>query len=253
MNIVFIVALFYLVWTLVSKLFSHARTPQTAIQQLKTSTFTPPDQKEITEEIRQEDQEKRDIKKKSLKVSNTEIRTVEDIAVFLADIIEIFRKSGNKLSQDQVERIKKDLNKIRQKECLLKKGLEFIKSHVEHYKADHQKGIQEMIKRLNQTKDPKQKRLLQDELVYQKRMLEAFTFLGNESKLLEFTQNFNKLLYTAIQRLSVNPEESLYYLDQALKNLKGMRSIYSRQREIEKYLLGLNRHLVRDLNKERDR
>ncbi len=84
-------------------------------------------------------------------------------------------------------------------------------------------------------------------------MLEILDFMKKyEGKITYFTQSFNNLLTTAIQKLSGHyPNDAITYLDQAHKDLKGMKHIYEKIKDFEKYLIKFNKKTIKDLKKEK--
>ena len=123
------------------------------------------------------------------------------------------------------------------------------------YRSLHRKDIGELERRLTETPDAKKRKTIEEELTYQKRMIEALKFMEvYESKITDFTNNFNRLLYTAMQKLkTIQPNDAIAYLISGLKNLQNMHIIYEKQRDIERYLLTLNKKTIRDLKKEKAR
>ena len=95
--------------------------------------------------------------------------------------------------------------------------------------------------------------MIEDEIIYQKRMIEALDFMEKyEKRITDFTQSFNKFIYAAMQKLKGRyPSDALDYLVEAHKSLVGMKQIYQKQKEIEKYLLKLNKKTIKDLKKEK--
>ncbi len=90
--------------------------------------------------------------------------------------------------------------------------------------------------------------------MYQKKMLQALDFLNQyESKINDFTQTFNRLIFTAMQKLKGQySNDTLSYLHQAKKNLLEMKDIYiNKQRGLEQYLIKCNKKTIKDLKKEK--
>jgi hypothetical protein len=86
-------------------------------------------------------------------------------------------------------------------------------------------------------------------------MLDVLDFLEKfESKIKTFAQDFNNVLYTAMWKIkSQHQADALAYLDHARQSLAKMKHIYEKQKELEQYLLKLNKKTIKDLKKERDR
>ncbi len=95
----------------------------------------------------------------------------------------------------------------------------------------------------SKTKDKKKRKEIEEEILYQNRMLQILDFMGKyEKRIIDFTQAFNNLLTVAMQKLKGHyPNDALTCLEQAHKDLIGMRRIYEKQREFEKYLININK------------
>ena len=84
-------------------------------------------------------------------------------------------------------------------------------------------------------------------------------FQGELERLLEMSgcrqerASFNQLLSTAIQKLKGQyPVDALSYLKHASKSLQEVKHIFGKQKELEKYLLKLNKRIIGNLHKEKD-
>jgi len=131
--------------------------------------------------------------------------------------------------------------------------LEVIKRHEKAYKSIHKRDVGELEKRFSGAKNNDEKKVIEEEIVYQKKMVEALDFMEKyEKRITDFTQSFNKFIYAAMQKLKGRyASDSLDYLVEAYKNLTGMKHVYEKQKEIEKYLLKLNKKTIKDLKKEK--
>ncbi|VBB45023.1 membrane hypothetical protein [uncultured Desulfatiglans sp.] len=208
---------------------------------------------EVEREEKDEEKEAKSLKKRTMKITKAEIRTLEDIETYIERMIQLIKEKGNNIDQEEISELIHILRQIVQKEDILKKGLKIIKTHVEAYQALHQKDISELSKRLSETKDRKQYKILHEELAYQKQMIQALAFLENyESKITDFYKSFIKALSLAMQKLKEKyHEDCLAYLEKAREGLKEMKYVYETQKSIEKYLLRLNKKTIADLKKEK--
>ena len=145
-----------------------------------------------------------------------------------------------------------DLKLINRNEAVLAQAMKFIRFHIEVYNRHHKRDMNEIQQRLNQTKSAKQKKFLQEELHYQKIMLEVIAFMNKlESKEPDFIKSFNSLLFHAVNRIiNNNIGEGLSYLQTAKSNLSKMGSIYRKQKDLEKYLLKNDKKLIENLKQE---
>jgi len=73
-----------------------------------------------------------------------------------------------------------------------------------------------------------------------------------ENRIIEFTQNLNKTLSKAIEKLkTIHPHECLEYLEYAKKELSAMKHIFKKQKDLEKFVLKLSKKTIKDLKKEK--
>ena len=84
-------------------------------------------------------------------------------------------------------------------------------------------------------------------------MVNAFRFLEeNEKKIEDFSIIFNRLLLGSLNRLKgQNIGEAIRFLEQAQINLERMHHVYEKQKEIERYLIKLDKKSIHDLKKEK--
>jgi len=217
--------------------------------------LSPPDDKEIDQELNEDRKEMRFLKRKTMRITKKDIKTVDDIADYLKQMIQVIEKKGNEIDSEEIAEITHILRRIAKKENILKSGTKLIKEHLAVYEAKHKKDIAEMEKRLLETKDKKQKKNIEEEIDYQRKMLQALEFIEkNEHRIIEFSQSFNRLLASAVQKLkSHSPGDALSDIEQAYIGLKEIKHIFEKQKELEKYLRKTNRRTISDLKKEKGR
>jgi len=217
--------------------------------------FFPPneDVPEIEREEKEEKEERRLLKKKSMKLTKMEIHAVEEIEGYLEQMINVIKGKGSDIGQEEIAELSHALRQIGKKQGLLKQGLELIKRHEKAYNNIHKRDLSELEKRLSSAKNKDEKKVIEEEIVYQQKMVEALDFMDKyEKRITDFTESFNKLIYAAMQKLKGRyPAETLDYLVESHKSLKGMKNVYKKQKEIEKYLLRLNKKTINDLKKEK--
>ena len=250
--ILFVVSVF----KVLAAFFSHSRRSPLKIAKAmgKPDFFTPNEEDpEIEREEREEKKEVRLLKKRSMKLTKMEINTIEEIEEYLEQMIRVIKGKGNDIDQEEIAELFHALRQIAKKEGLLKHGLDLIKRHEKAYKNIHQRDVSELEKRFSGAKDKAEKKVIEEEIVYQKKMVEALEFMENyEKKIVDFTQSFNKLIYTGMQKLKGRyPSDAQDYLVEAHKSLTGMKQVYEKQKEIEKYLLKLNKKTIKDLKREK--
>jgi len=255
---ILLIIFFASIFKVISSFFRHSKQdPLMAAKSLEKSHFTSAKEAEADQEIQQEimedRQQNRQIKKKSIKITKVEIRKLEDIEKYLLEMRDLVKKKGNSITQKESEQLSKTLRKIYQNETVLKQGLLLIQNHVRAYKKIHRKDIPQLEKRFKDSKDRKKIKIIQEEIIYQKKMLQALDFMNKyESKINDFIQTFNRLIFTSMEKLkSQYPNDALSYLNTAQNNLVQMKHVYEKQKNLEKYLIRCNKKTIKDLKKER--
>jgi hypothetical protein len=259
LNFILIILFIASIIKVISSFFHHTRqSPLVAANALQETKFSTADEveneTEISKEIKDEKKEQKLLKRKTIKLTKTDIKTVKDIESCLEKMIKLIKEEGNSVDQNEIDQLIYYLRQIAKKEAVLKQGLILIQKHVRSYKRLHQKNIPELEKRLSQTKDKKKQKLIQEEIIYQKRMLQALDYLEKyEEKINSFTQSFNRIVYTAMQRVrSKYPNDALSYLERARHSVVHMKHIYEKQKDLEKYLITVDKKTISDLKNEKN-
>ena len=259
LNFILVILFIASIIKVISSFFHHTRqSPFVAANALQETKFSTADEAEneteISKEIKDEKKEQKLLKRKTIKLTKTDIKTVEDIESCLEKMIKLIKEKGNSVDQNEIDQLIYYLRQIAKKEAVLKQGLILIQKHVRAYKRLHQKNIPELEKRLSETREGKKKKLLEEEIFYQKRMLQALDYLQKyEPKINEFTQSFNRIVYTAMQRVrSKYPNDALSYLEHARHSVIQMKHIYEKQKDLEKYLIAVDKKTISDLKNEKN-
>ena len=244
------------VFKVLAAFFRHSRkSPLEISKTMPKPKFFPPNEEapEIEREEREEKREIKLLKKRSMKFTKMEINTVEEIENYLEQMIGVIKGKGSDIDQQEIAEIVHALRQIGKKQSVLKQGLELIKRHEKAYKNIHKRDVAELEKRFSGAKNKEENEVIEEEIVYQKKMVEALEFMEKyEKRITDFTQSFNKFIYAGMQKLkSRYASDALDYLVEAHKNLTGMKHVYEKQKEIEKYLLKLNKKTIKDLKKEK--
>lgn len=244
------------VFKVLAAFFRHSRQSTVRIPKgMPKPDFLPPNEEEpeIEREEREEKKEVRLLKNRSMKLTKMEIKTVEEIEDYLEQMIGVIKGKGSDIGQEEIAGLVHALRQIGKKQGLLKQGLELIKRHEKAYKNIHKRDVAELEKRFSNAKDKDKKRVIEEEIIYQRKMVEALEFIEKyEQRITDFTQSFNKFIYAAMQKLKGRyASDALEYLVEAHKSLTGMKQVYQKQKEIEKYLLNLNKKTIKDLKKEK--
>ena len=260
-NLVFIGAFAYLLIKLIiamigkkpsfdkaHELMSSLRKPE-----INDSKSESKNESEIDQDIKDDKKEQKLIKHKTRKLTKEEIKTVDDIEDAVEGMVKLVNERGNDVNKDEIDELKRALRQIAQKEEILKRGLNLITDHIKAFKTLHRKDSKELQERLSKTNERKKKRTIEEEIHYQERMLQALDFMDRYGpKIEQFARNLNRLIFEAMQKVNQgNPKDAESYLNHARTELAGIRHIYQKQKELENYLLKINKKTIRDLKKER--
>ena len=253
MVFLFFFSLFYIIKHFILKLKPDLIETAKEIQRMP---IPPKDEPEINHEIKDDKKEGKLLKTKTLRLTKLEIRTIDDIENSLHHLIKLIKEKDKDITQEETHEISRILKHISDKENILLRSMPIIKRQAEIFKSKHRKDIHELEKRYHEAKDnPKQQKLIHEELTYQKRMIEVLDFIETyENKIVEFTQHLNQTLSKAMLKLrSIYPHECLEYLNYAHKEISNMKHIFKKQKELEKYVISLNKKTMKNLKKEKKR
>ena len=251
MTVLFAISLF----RLITAFFRHSKPNLLKIgKTLEKSTISVNDEPEINKEIKEDKKEKKLLKGKTLKLTKMEIRSVDDMENSLNHLIKLIKANDKNITKDETYKISQLLRQISQKENILVGSMPILKKHTEIYKKHHRKDIAELDKRLREAiNNPPQQNMIRQEIHHQKQMLETIDFIQTyENRILKFTQQLNKTISKAIEKLkTIHPHECLEYLEYAKKELSAMKHILKKQKELEKYIVSLTKKSVKNLKKEK--
>ena len=254
-NTILLILFIASVFKIIFAFFRHSKKlPFDTAKDLQRTHFSTADDAEIDREINENKKEGKMLKKRTIRFTKLEVKTIDNIEECLEKLVRIIKEKGSSLTQDDVSELSHVLRKIGKNVTILKNGMNFIKEHLNSYETHHRKDISELEKRLSGTKDKKKAKAIENEIIYQKKMLQALDFMDKyESKIIQFAGSFSKLIFKAMQKVKSNyPNDALYYLEQAYKDLLEMRHVYEKQRKLENYLLKLNKKTISELKKEKD-
>jgi len=251
MAVLFAISLF----RLITAFFRHSKPNLLKIgKTLEKNAILSKDEPEINKEIEDDKKEKKLLKGKTLKLTKMEIRSVDDMENSLNHLIKLIKANDKNITKDETFQISQLLRQISQKENILLGSMPILKKHTEIYKKHHRKDIAELDKRLREAiNNPSQQNMIRQEIHHQKQMLETIDFIETyEKRIFEFTQQLNKTISKAIEKLkTVHPHECLEYLEFAKKELTSMKQIFNKEKQLENYIVSLSKKSVKNLEKEK--
>jgi len=179
--ILFIVSVF----KIIAAFFLHSKkSPLGTAKDFQKTHVSSPDDAETDREQEEEEKETKLLKRKTMKLTKLEINTIDDIEGYLQQMIHSIKEKGIAIEQEEIAELTHTLRQIAQKENILKKGMMLITRHIHSYQALHRRDIPELEKRLAETTDKKARQTIEEEIYYQKRMLDALDFMQKyESKI----------------------------------------------------------------------
>lgn len=219
----------------------------------KKTIGTNPIKPEIMHEIDQEESEKKLIKKNALKLTQIEMRTIDDIAKAISEIHQIIQTHQNNLPNDERQRISKILKEIYKREHILIKGLSKLKKTIKRIGNVDIKQLGEKKNRLSkangQTKDILKKEIEDDE---EKIKLEK-TVLQLEDNFLDKIKIFNHAVGSAVDTLKSTryPLDAVPHISKSEATLKEIFSMLRGAEKLEQKLLDITRSEEKLLKKEK--
>lgn len=251
-NLIFIILFFYMIGKPLLGVLGN-RNPLKAARKIEKTNFTSDQDVEIEKDETEDKVEIKDLKKKTIPGTKREIKSISEIEKCLKDIVHVIEEKGSNLTEEDKKQISSDLKQVNLNENILYKGMNYIKSHVDSYFRKHKKDIGEIEQRLNKATTPKQKHFLQDELHYQKTMINVLNYHNRYgAQYINFVRAFNSLISKATDKLiHSSPEQAFAYLKEAHQNAIKMQHIYEDQKKFEKLLLKFDKKIIKDLKKEK--
>ncbi|MFC1591680.1 hypothetical protein ACFL43_04075 [Thermodesulfobacteriota bacterium] len=251
MNMIFLLTFGYLLVRIIIKIVSRKKTAENAAFEFKHDKVPPADQAEIERELDFDKEEKKDLKKKTSKLSDIEINKIEDIEKLVTQFIKTLKKNPS-ITEDERENIAVMLNKIAAKKKDFETGLQILDRHLEKYQRGDEQQIHELGVRLAEAKDKHKKSEIRKELDFEKRKIEIFEFMKRDKdRLITFLQFFEKEMYNAVQYLrQSNVPQSINRLSMVKKQLGTMKNILKDLTGFVSYLIKYSKKEEKILKKE---
>jgi len=232
------------------KVFKPGKFPSFMSKGLnENSQFSP----EIDREMQDEDQESGMITGQAEKMTKLEIRSMEDIAEAIDQILKKVESHRNNLPQEERENISSLLNRIMKDEDIFKKNVRRLQGLFQRLGAVDAQHFKELKDRLEKSSG-KEKKLVKSETEGEEEKLRIErTIFEFERKLTQALNSFNQYLKAAIEhiRSSPYPYDAIHPLSEAKKVLNNIFSMIKETGQLEEKLIALTKTEKNLLKKEK--
>ena len=208
---------------------------------------------EISREIDIEGDENRLFRRQAKKMTNIEIRSIEDIAEALAEIQQIIETHRNNLPREERERIGHIIKEISKKEGLFAKSVQHLRKLFQHIDIIDLKELQELKERLGKV-DDKERQIVKAEIKEEEEKIRIEKMiLEYETKLGQYLNSFNGFLMQAVDHIrgSPYPYDANTPLAKARTVLKDILEMAKETKALEDKLIRLTKSEKKLLKKER--
>lgn len=250
-NGVLFVCFLYLLVRVIIKIFSRKKTTERAAFEFRHDNIPPADQAEIERELELDKEEKKNLKKRTNKLTNIELDKIEDIEKSVNQLILTLKKNPS-ITEEERKDIYELLNRIAAKKKDFEYGLQILDRHIEKYERGDEQQIHEISVRLAEAKDKKKKAEIKKELDFEKRKIEIFEFMKRDKvRLSGFLSFFEKEMYNAVEYLKQsNVPESINRLSMVKQQLGTMRDVLKDLTGFVSYLIKYSKKEEKILKKE---
>lgn len=230
----------------------HSKSPEPWALDLKRNDVIPADAPQIDNEIKSEKIERKNIKKKTLKLSKSELKDVKQIDASLKDIQQIL-ETRKDLSQDDKQQIVKELSRIAKTKADFENSLLRVRKHIERFKAKDRKDAAELEARYHKTTDPHKKREIKTEWDYEKKKLEIFNFIATyNDRITSYLKMFDTRMRAAVSYMQNNQLNLATHMIRNIRSdLANTKTILEKIKSYERYSVKLAKKEEQQLQTER--
>lgn len=245
------IAFIWLVGNLMFKMFKKAGPMQDAETFAKTK-LRQPDEDQINEEIKHEEKERKLIKSHTLKLTNRELKSIDDIKHHLEEILEIL-KDADQLTELQHQHLAKSLREIAISKDQFQKGMKLIEDYINRFSAGDQEKLHDLNRRYHATNDKKKREDIRREYNLEKRKLDIFDFWkSHEGNVNQFLMHFDNYIHTAATAMEQNrPKDAIEPIKSAVQIISRLHAVIKKLKSHEKYILKLSKTEQKVEEKER--
>lgn len=244
----FLLILFFVA---VFKVIKFHKSPSDMVRDLyRSSPYRP----EIEQEIEMLDKEKKIFKRQAKRITNIEIKSIEDIAEALADIQRTVETHKNNLPHEERERIAHILQQMSKKEDVFNKSIWSLQKIFKSTDLLDEKQLQELKERMAKVSGSERKFLKAEITREDEKLKIEKSVLDFQNRLEDYLNYFNKLVGRALKLINTGtyPYDAKPYLAKAMVILKDIASLLKEMKVLEKKIISLNKAEKRLLKKERE-
>ena len=207
---------------------------------------------EIDKELREETNENKTVRKRIIKLTKSEVSSVEDIEKLIGQIIVTVRGTPN-LSESNAQALLQIIERISKKKNAFMESIATLKKYTSQNQLQDRQRVNDLQKRMTVAKSENEKKEIQQEIALEKKKMGVYSFLQNEEKhLSDFFVLWEKHLYQASQLLRARNNPAALNILATLKDRMGtMREQIEKLLRYEEYVRKLIRKEMQILKNEK--
>ncbi len=209
---------------------------------------------EIDKEIDVQGDEQKLIKKNAEKMTQIELRTIDDIAESLAEIQRIIDSHRNNLSTEERKRITRILKEISKREEIFKKSVQKLQKTFKRIESVDVTQLKEKKERIAKVEGKERKVLKAEIAADEEKLIIEKKILEFEERLDQHMNSFNKYVSRAVEHIrgSPYPYDAKPYLEKARAIIKDISEMLKDIKVLEEKLIKLIKAEKGLLKKEKE-
>jgi hypothetical protein len=232
--------------------FRHSKSPLSSARELAHAEIHPVNEPEIEKEIDFEGKERKYIKKKTIKLTKRELKSVDHIDHYLKEIESVLKES-DALTNNQKNYIARSLIEIGKTKSDFQNGLALLSRHISRYREGDRNKSQELRQRFHNANDRRKKIEIQREWLFEKKKMDIYDFIKfHNEKIATFLTAFDGLIQKAVSFIKQNkPGKAASQVETSRTYLNAMKDILKKLKHHEFYLLKVSKKEEKELKKEK--
>ena len=236
----------------ITAFFRHSKSPLSSARELSLAKIRPPDEPVINKEIDFEKNERKHIKKKTIKLTKRELKSVDHIDHYLKEIENVLKES-DALTNNQKNHIVSSLIEVGKTKSDFQNGLALLTRHISRYREGDRNKIQELRQRFHKANDRRKKIEIQREWLFEKKKMDIYDFINSHNeKIATFLTTFDGLIQQSVKFIKQNrPDKAASQVETSRTYLNGMKDILKKLKHHEFCLLKVSKKEEKELKKEK--